>query len=165
MEETLTDKDFCQTFKIDRATSLRWRDLGIVGYVKLPNGAIRYRQKHIDQLWANFEKMEKLGVTLKDLYRTLKGGVVDVGVPKRSRDVAVTKDTANLGNCKTALYETCRASVPEVVEAEINDPGDPFSGCPRSLDCVVYSEHSGRCVSAWQCKQFSEQARGHKNGS
>jgi predicted site-specific integrase-resolvase len=105
MEETFTDKEFCQTFKINRATSLHWREAGIVGYVKLPNGSVRYRQKHMDELWANFEKMEKLGVTLKDLSRALKSGVVHIGVPESGRDIAVTEHAGDFGNRQTTLHE------------------------------------------------------------
>lgn len=105
MEETLTDKEFCRTFKIDRATSLRWREQGIVSYVKLPNGNVRYRQKHIETLWANFEKMETLGVTLKDISGSLKRGVVNVGVPERSGDVGVSEYPADFSNRQSALHE------------------------------------------------------------
>lgn len=111
-EQTFTDKEFCEKLKINRSTSLEWRDLGIVGYVKFPNGQIRYRQSHIDELWANFQKMEKLGVTLKDLYRTLKSGVVDVGVPESSGDVGMTEYPTDLGNRKAALHEASSAGVP-----------------------------------------------------
>lgn len=56
MEETFTDKEFCAHWKIDRATSLRWREQGIVGYIKLPNGQIRYKKSHIEELAARFEQ-------------------------------------------------------------------------------------------------------------
>lgn len=109
--QTLTDREFCDLFRISRDTSLNWRDLGIVGYVKFPNGQIRYRQKHVDQLFTNFEKMEKLGVTLKDIYGALKGGVVEVGVAESSSDVGVTEHPANFGNGKSALHEAGRAGM------------------------------------------------------
>lgn len=86
MEETFTDKEFCAKMKIDRATSARWREDKIVGYVKLPNGQIRYRQRHIDEMWELFEKS---GLTLKDLNRAIKGGVVNIGVAKRGNDARV----------------------------------------------------------------------------
>lgn len=111
MEETLTDKEFCKTFKIDRATSLRWREQGIVGFVKLPNGQVRYRQKHIDQLWANFEKMDTLGVTLKDIGSSLKGRVVSVSISERGSNVCVAEDTTNLSDWKPALHESSSAGV------------------------------------------------------
>lgn len=111
MEETLTDKEFCKVFRIDRATSLRWREQGIVGYVKLPNGQVRYRQKHIDALWVNFEKMEKLGVTLKDISSTLKGGVIDVGVPEGCSNVRVPENTTYFSERKSALDKTSGAGM------------------------------------------------------
>lgn len=77
MEETFTDKEFCRTFKIDRATSLRWRDQGIVSYLKLPNGQIRYKQSHIDELSEKFEKS-----ALQNGNGSLKGRVVNIGVSK-----------------------------------------------------------------------------------
>lgn len=111
MEETITDKEFCRMFRIDRATSLRWREQRIVGYAKLPNGQVRYRQKHIDQLWANFEKMEMLGVTLKDISSALKGRVVGVGVAESGGDVRVSEDAGNFSNGESALYESSSAGV------------------------------------------------------
>lgn len=70
MEETFTDKEFCLKWKIDRATSLRWREQGIVGYIKLPNGQIRYLQSHIDALKARFENSQ----------HAIKGSVVNIRV-------------------------------------------------------------------------------------
>lgn len=111
MEQTLTDKEFCKTFRIDRATSLRWREQGIVGFVKLPNGQVRYRQKHIDALWANFEKMDVLGVTLKDIGSSLKSRVVNVGVPEGGGDVGMPQNPGDLSNWKTALDKSRGASM------------------------------------------------------
>lgn len=110
--KTITDQQFCEIFQIDRSTSLSWRSLGIVGYVKFPNGQVRYRQKHIDELFANFEKMERLGVTLKDLQRALKAGVVNVGVPEGSSNIGVTEYPANFGDRKSTLHEARSAGMP-----------------------------------------------------
>jgi hypothetical protein len=54
--EHFTDKKFCSAFKINRSTSASWRELGIVGYLKLPNGQIRYSQEHINALTKQCEK-------------------------------------------------------------------------------------------------------------
>lgn len=165
MEETLTDRQFCETFQIDRATSLRWRELGIVSYVKLPNGGIRYRQKHIEALWANFEKMEKLGVTLKDLYSSLKGGVVHVGVPVGGDGGGMPQNAGDGGQWKAALDEASSASVAKVVKAKIRYARDPFCGCPRTLDGISHSKNTCSWIAARDAEKLSEQARGHKNGS
>lgn len=111
IEQTLTDQEFCKMMKINRATSLQWRNLRIVGYVKMPNGQVRYRQKHIEELWANFERMEKLGLTLKDICGALKGGVVNVGVPESGSDVGVTEHPADFGNRQSTLHEARSAGV------------------------------------------------------
>lgn len=51
LEETLlTDKEFCDKLRIDRATSLRWRDDGRVGFIKLPNGQIRYYASEVEAM-------------------------------------------------------------------------------------------------------------------
>ena len=55
-DDSYTDKEFCKMFKVDRATSARWREQGIVGYCKLPNGQIRYKREHIQELWNKTEK-------------------------------------------------------------------------------------------------------------
>ena len=53
-EPLLTDKEFCERLKIDRATSLRWRKKGMVGFIKLPNGDIRYYERDLlDMLQKN----------------------------------------------------------------------------------------------------------------
>lgn len=88
MEETFTDKEFCQKWKIDRATSLRWRDEGIVGFIKLPNGQIRYLQRHIDELRARFER----SAGLQNARGAIKGGVVNIGVAKRRNNGSVAQD-------------------------------------------------------------------------
>lgn len=49
-EQMYTDKEFCELVKIDRSTSARWREQGIVAYVKLPNGQIRYLQSQLDAM-------------------------------------------------------------------------------------------------------------------
>lgn len=85
LEETFTDKEFCETFKIDRATSLRWREQGIVSYLKLPNGQLRYKRSHIDELTERFEK----SAALKDGDRSIKGGVIDISVAKRRQNGSV----------------------------------------------------------------------------
>lgn len=54
-DEHFTDQEFCRAFKINRSTSASWRELGIVGYLKLPNGQIRYSQKHIEALREKYE--------------------------------------------------------------------------------------------------------------
>lgn len=86
MEETFTDKEFCEKWKIDRATSLRWREQGIVGYIKLPNGQIRYLQSHIDEL------KTRCGIpsTLQDTDSAIKSGVVNIGVAKRRHDARMS---------------------------------------------------------------------------
>lgn len=85
MEEFITDKEFCKAMKIDRATSLRWRDQGLIGYLKLPNGQIRYRQRHIDEF---NERTERLAA-LKDSESAVEGSVVDIRVSKRSGQIGV----------------------------------------------------------------------------
>jgi predicted site-specific integrase-resolvase len=79
MEETFTDKEFCKMWKIDRTTSLRWRDDGIVAFIKLPNGQIRYLQSHIDELRSRFER----SAALQNSQGAIKGGVVNISVAKR----------------------------------------------------------------------------------
>lgn len=54
-----TDKEFCSAFKINRSTSAGWRELGIVGYLKLPNGQIRYSREHVEALTRHGEKPKK----------------------------------------------------------------------------------------------------------
>jgi predicted site-specific integrase-resolvase len=54
-DESYTDEEFCRIFKIDRATSARWRKQKIVGYCKLPNGQIRYKREHVQELWDRTE--------------------------------------------------------------------------------------------------------------
>jgi hypothetical protein len=56
VDDSYTDKEFCAMFKIDRATSLRWREQKIVGYLKLPNGQIRYLREHIEELRKRHEQ-------------------------------------------------------------------------------------------------------------
>ncbi len=90
LEQTFTDKEFCGSFKIDRATSARWREQGIVGYLKLPNGQIRYLQRHIDDLKAKFDNAES--AALQDSDRPIERGVVDIRVAKRSGNVGVTQN-------------------------------------------------------------------------
>ncbi len=87
-EETLTDKEFCRVWKIDRATSLRWREQGIVHYIKFPNGGIRYLQSHMDELRERFEKL----ATLKNPNSAVKGGVVNIGVAKRGNNGSMAQD-------------------------------------------------------------------------
>lgn len=56
LEETFTDKEVCAKLKIDRATSLRWREQGIIGHIKTPNGAVRYLSHHIEEFIEKYEK-------------------------------------------------------------------------------------------------------------
>jgi len=84
LEETFTDKEFCAKFKIDRATSFRWRDDGIISYLKLPNGQIRYRQRDIDALWERFGKS-----ALKNSGGSIERSVGDIGVSKRGSHISV----------------------------------------------------------------------------
>lgn len=98
MEETYTDKEFCQKLKIDRATSLRWRELGIVGHWKMPNGGIRYSQSDIDQLRANFKKMELLSLTLKDIESAIKSRVVNIGIAKSGNNGRMAQHAGDFGN-------------------------------------------------------------------
>lgn len=81
-EKKWTDREFCDHWRIDRATSLRWREQGIVGYIKLPNGQIRYRQSHIDELEARCES-----AALQNSKHAVKGRVVNIGVAKGRRDI------------------------------------------------------------------------------
>lgn len=90
IEETFTDKEFCRKFKIDRATSFRWREDGIVGFIKLPNGQIRYKESHITALYERFEKLAL--APLDDSQGAVKGGVVDIGVAKGRRNVGVAQN-------------------------------------------------------------------------
>lgn len=76
--------------KIDRATSARWRDQGIVGYIKLPNGQIRYKQSHIEALDGQFEV--PASAALQDSNRAIKGGVVSIGVAKRRHNGSVAEN-------------------------------------------------------------------------
>lgn len=92
LEETYSDQEFCKAFKINRATSARWRDQGIVSFLKLPNGQIRYRPTHIDELKDNFERMATLGLTLKDFNGPVKGGVVHIGITKSGNNGSVAQD-------------------------------------------------------------------------
>lgn len=87
MEETFTDKEFCEKLKIDRTTSLRWREQGIVGYLKLPNGQIRYLQRHIDALYGGTENLPA-----KNGNRPIKGGVVSISVAKRRQNGAMAEN-------------------------------------------------------------------------
>lgn len=86
MEQYYTDKEFCAAFKINRSTAAEWREQGIVGYLKLPNGQIRYAQSHIDAL-RRFEK--KTSAAIEDSGRPIKRRVVDIRVAKGGRDVRV----------------------------------------------------------------------------
>jgi predicted site-specific integrase-resolvase len=79
MEETFTDKEFCRILKIDRATSLRWREKGIIKFLKLPNGQIRYTPAQIDEFW---ERAKKLAA-LQNVNGADEGRVVNIGVAKR----------------------------------------------------------------------------------
>jgi predicted site-specific integrase-resolvase len=51
-----TDKEFCELMRITRVTAGRWREQGIVSYIKLPNGAVRYSEEHVLALIASAER-------------------------------------------------------------------------------------------------------------
>lgn len=89
MEQHYTDKEFCAAFKINRSTSAEWREKGIVGYLKLPNGQIRYSQSHIDAL-KGFEHEQSPAV--QDSKHPVKRAVVDIGVAKRRGNGSVSKN-------------------------------------------------------------------------
>lgn len=57
-DQHYTDQEFCAAFKINRWISASWQELGILGYLKLPNGQIRYSQKHIDALTKQCERLQ-----------------------------------------------------------------------------------------------------------
>lgn len=78
LEETFTDKEVCAKLKIDRATSLRWREQGIIKFLKLPNGQVRYTQAHIDEFWEQANKL----AALQNRNGAVKGRVVNIGVAK-----------------------------------------------------------------------------------
>lgn len=86
LEETFTDKEVCANLKIDRVTSLRWREKGIIKFLKLPNGQIRYTQAHIDEFW---ERAKGLAA-LKDVDSSVKGSVINIGVAKRRHHGSVS---------------------------------------------------------------------------
>lgn len=86
IEETFTDKEFCKALKVDRATSARWREQGVVGYLKLPNGQIRYYQRHIDQAFKMFEEL----AALQNGNSTIKGRVVNIGIAKGGHNASVS---------------------------------------------------------------------------
>jgi hypothetical protein len=88
MEETFTDKEFCKNWKVDRATSARWRESGMLGYIKLPNGQIRYLQRHLDELTERFERL----AAAQDGDRSIEGGVVNISVAKRRHDGRVAQN-------------------------------------------------------------------------
>jgi hypothetical protein len=90
MEEHFTDKEFCEKMKIDRATSARWREQGIVGYLKLPNGQIRYKQAHIDALDGRFEV--PASAAFEDSDRPIKSGIVSIGIAERRDNGSVAKN-------------------------------------------------------------------------
>lgn len=58
--DLLTDKEFCEKLKIDRSTSLRWRQKRMVGYTKLPNGDIRYYQRDLVDMLEKNRKEKKV---------------------------------------------------------------------------------------------------------
>lgn len=93
MEQHFTDKEFCAAFKINRSTAAEWREKGIVGFLKLPNGQIRYSQSHIDAL-RRYEK--QVSAAIEDSERPIKRGVVDIRVAKRSRNIGVAQQPGNL---------------------------------------------------------------------
>lgn len=88
MEQYYTDKEFCAALKINRSTAAEWRELGIVGFLKLPNGQIRYSQSHVDAL-KKFERQPSAAI--EDGGRPIKRRVVDIRVAKGGRDVSVAK--------------------------------------------------------------------------
>jgi hypothetical protein len=89
MEQHYTDKEFCRAFKINRSTSAEWREQGIVGYLKLPNGQIRYSQSHIDAL-KKFQ--HDVSPAFQDREHPIKRRVVDISVAKRRHNRSVAQD-------------------------------------------------------------------------
>jgi len=89
IEQHYTDKEFCAAFKINRSTSAEWREQGIVGYLKLPNGQIRYSQSHVDAL-KKFQ--QEASPALQNSGRSVKGGVVNISVAKRSNNRSVAEN-------------------------------------------------------------------------
>ena len=70
IEETFTDQEFCKALKIDRSTSARWREQKLVGYIKMPNGTIRYKFSHIQEFIERYEKdTTKAGNTSREVQR------------------------------------------------------------------------------------------------
>lgn len=59
-QELITDKEFCDKLKIDRSTSLRWRKKRMVGFVKLPNGDIRYYESDLREMLEKNRKEKKV---------------------------------------------------------------------------------------------------------
>lgn len=88
LEEHFTDKEFCARMKIDRATSLRWREQGIIKYLKLPNGQIRYTQAHLDE----FNKRAEELAAVNNSKNAGEGSVVDISVAKRRADRSVAQN-------------------------------------------------------------------------
>lgn len=88
MEETFTDKEICAKLKIDRATSARWREQGIIHFLKLPNGQIRYTQAHIDEFWEQAKRL----AAIQNANSTVKGRVVNIGVAKGGNNGSVAEN-------------------------------------------------------------------------
>lgn len=78
LEETFTDKEVCAKLKIDRATSLRWRERGILRFLKLPNGQVRYTQAQIDEFWKRAEQL----AAIQNINSAVEGRVVNIGIAK-----------------------------------------------------------------------------------
>ena len=50
LDEMYTDQEVSHALKIGRSTLARWREQGLISFVKLPNGQVRYLQEHYDAL-------------------------------------------------------------------------------------------------------------------
>lgn len=50
LEEMYTEQEVCQAIRIGRSTMARWREQGLITYIKLPNGQIRYLASHVRAL-------------------------------------------------------------------------------------------------------------------
>lgn len=86
LQETFTDKEVCQKLKIDRATSARWREQGIIKFLKLPNGQIRYTAAHLDQFWQQAEKL----AAIQNGNGAIESRIVNIGVAKRRNNGSVS---------------------------------------------------------------------------
>ena len=54
--EMFTDQEVSKALKIGRSTLARWREQGLINYIKTPNGQVRYLARHIEELIKRYEK-------------------------------------------------------------------------------------------------------------